>query len=97
MKFTTTAYKHCVNVAENEYKMYSYLNAINNSTIETYGIPSVYYYGRWEGYILMAITLLDSPVKVSFKSDEINELDVLIIFREFVSRTKVHTLPNRNH
>lgn len=89
MKFTTTAQQKFVDAAETEYKMYTYLNAINNSDIEMCGIPSVYYYGQWEDHILMAITLLDSPVTFPSEFDSINELDVLIIFREFVSRTKI--------
>lgn len=32
---------------ENEYEMYTYLDAINNPNVEAYGIPSIYYYGKW--------------------------------------------------
>lgn len=85
MKFTTSANRYQAISAAKEYAIYSYLNAVNSSNIEMYGIPKVYYYGRWQGYILMALTLLDSRVEVSSKSHRINVLNVLIIFREFVS------------
>lgn len=90
MKFTDASQKFASENAAREYAIYSYLNAIHNidSNIEIYGIPSVYYYGRWEGYILMALTLLDTTVESKFKSNEINVLDILIIFREFVSRAQ---------
>lgn len=67
--------------------MYTYLNAINNETVERYGIPSVYYYGVWNNHYLMAITLLDSEFKRHADAGKLNELDLLIICREFVSKT----------
>lgn len=87
MKFTDSSEYLAVENAAREYTIYSYLNAIHNnySNIEIYGIPSVYYYGRWDGFILMALTLLDTTVK---EKPESNVLDVLIIFREFVSKTR---------
>lgn len=88
MKFTISANKFRAIAAAKEYAIYSYLNAINSTEIEMYGIPSVYYYGRWEGHILMAITLLDSQVKVFSEPRRINVLNVLIIFREFVSNNQ---------
>lgn len=71
--------------AKHEYEIYSYLGAINNSAIEAYGIPSVYYYGRWNGCYLLAITLLDSKFNERWKLSYVNEVDILIISREFVS------------
>lgn len=67
--------------AETEYEMYWYLDAVNNTDVEKNGIPAVYYYGTWNDYMVMAITLLDS---VSDKH-KLNDVDVLIIAREFVS------------
>lgn len=71
--------------AKYEYVIYSYLGAINNSAIEAYGIPSVYYYGRWNGCYLLAITLLDSKFNERWKLRYVNQVDILIISREFVS------------
>lgn len=88
MKFTDSSKRLAIENAAREYAIYSYLNAINNTEIEMYGIPSIYYYGRCEGYILMVMTLLDTTVKVRSKSPAPNVLDVLIIFREFVSRDR---------
>lgn len=87
MKFTDSSENFAIENAAREYTVYSYLNAIHNndSNIEIYGIPSVYYYGRWDGFILMALTLLDATLK---EKPESNVLDVLIIFREFVSKTR---------
>lgn len=83
MKFTLS-----VNTenAMKEYEIYTYLNAINNADVERYGIPAVYFYGTWDVYVMMAITLLDAAFNVTAKKGEINELDILIIFQEFVSR-----------
>lgn len=66
--------------AEREFEVYTYLESINQTDKEAYGIPTVYYYGRWEGCVLMAITLLDK-----LKNYQMNSMDILIIFREFVS------------
>lgn len=82
MKFTPSKFEKS---ALDEYEIYTYLNAINNTSVEMYGIPSVYYFGRWNDYVLMAITLLDTKFDKVFSSEKIIELDVLIMFREFVS------------
>lgn len=75
--------------AEIEYELYTCLRAINNATVEEYGIPSVYYYGHWNDHILMAITFLDTEIKTkSLKNGQLNEADVLILFREFVRISK---------
>lgn len=70
----------------NEYRMYSYLKAINNATVEDYGIPAVYYYGEWEDCYLLALTLLDSEFR--YNPGIVSKvLDVFITLREYVSRT----------
>lgn len=71
----------------NEYEYYSYMNAINDTTAENYGIPTVYYFGSWEKYSMLAITLLGSSVdkqihKPGFKTTDV---DYFIMFREYVS------------
>lgn len=78
IKFTPSKYS---DMAETEYEMYWYLSAVNNTDVQQYGIPTVHYYGTWNDYVVMAITLLDT---VSNKH-KLKELDVLIIAREFVS------------
>lgn len=84
MKFTCIGDKE---YAQNEYEIYSYLHAIDNPKVELYGIPSVYYYGIWnDEYIMMGITLLDSGLKKTLKDGQLNELDLLIMCKEFVCR-----------
>lgn len=92
MKFTklSDAFK-----AKMEYEIYTCLNAINDPDVERYGIPAVYYYGKWENYILMAITLLDSRFKPNPKSSAINEVDVLILFKEIVSMVQIHPIKSQ--
>lgn len=73
-----------------EYTMYTYLKAIENSTVETYGIPAVYYYGEWKDYTLIGLTLLD-PQFTEMANDSQSKkyyIDILIIFRELVMATK---------
>lgn len=72
--------------ADNEYEMYRCLDAINNSKIEAYGIPCVYYYGQWNAHTLMAITLLDTKLDAKPPKHPVNEADILIIFLEFVCK-----------
>lgn len=82
MKFTPSKR---ADVAAREYEMYTYLNAINNTDVERYGIPTVYYYGTWKDNILIAVTLLDPAFNKKSKDRELQEVDILITFREFVS------------
>lgn len=85
IKFTSSKEK---NKAKIEYKMYTYLNAIDNEDVERYGIPSVYYYDTWDDYILLAITLLDPAFTDrvrSFRPDKLSTADILIVFKECVS------------
>lgn len=82
MKFTHVMDKTST---EKEYATYTYLNAIDDAKMELYGIPTVYYYGTWDNYIMMAITLLDSGYDKAFKANDLNELDLLILCKEFVS------------
>lgn len=70
----------------NEYRMYSYLKAINNATVENYGIPAIYYYGEWEDCTLLALTLLDSTFKCN-PDNSLRDIDIMITFREYVSRS----------
>lgn len=71
--------------AKQEYKIYTYLNAINNPNTEAYGVPTIYYYGTWNDHVMMAMTLLDSEFHKRFDGGKFNEIDLLITFREFVS------------
>lgn len=71
-----------------EYATYSYLNAINNSDVLKDGIPAIHYYGTWNNYKLIAMTLLDSKYQQRVKNGDIKALDLLIACREFVKIIK---------
>lgn len=71
-------------MAEREYEMYTYLNAINNPNVERYGIPAVYYDGTWNDHVLMAITLLDTEFGRRRVGRGLNDVDVMILARDFV-------------
>lgn len=86
MKFTLPNPGHD---AKHEYEMYTYLYAINNTEIEAYGIPSVHYYGRWDGCILIAIILLDPDFNERCIARDVSEVDILIMSREYVSKSLV--------
>lgn len=76
--------------AEHEYRIYSYLHAIDNPTVERFGIPAVYYYGKWKDFIVIAITLCERGSLNDYCDDfdPENPLNNLIVFREFVSFTR---------
>lgn len=86
MKFTMAEKKY---LADQEYQMYSYLGAINDTNVERYGIPVVYYYGNWNqtGLILMAVSLLDQDIEDLVISKRLfeNDVNILILLRDFVS------------
>lgn len=71
----------------NEYDLYAYLKAIDNSTVENYGIPAVYYYGVWNNCTMLAITLLQTPVSniINAPGFRLTDVDTFILFREYVS------------
>lgn len=81
MKFTKLENKE---LAEAEYEMYTYLDAIDKPEVELYGIPAVYYYGQWQGQdlIMMGLTLLDKKVKTKQLLE--NDVNILIVLRDFV-------------
>lgn len=68
-----------------EYDAYSYLGAIDNLNNEAFGIPTVYYFDMWSGCLVLATKLLESNLITKFKTNPIKPLDILIVFREFVS------------
>lgn len=79
---------------ETEYTIYTYLNAIQNSTVEKYGIPAVYHYGKWKEFTMLGVTLLDSQFTrlymhiLDTPGLAMSYIDILIVFREFVKVTK---------
>lgn len=81
-----------------EYKIYTYLHAIATPNVERFGIPTVYYYKKWKGFILMVLSYLNGGDLITaveaghFK----NPLDSLILFRDFVSvfRLFIHIVRN---
>lgn len=89
MKFTPVANKKA---ADEEYEMFSYLHAINNSEVEKYGIPAVYYYGEWEELIMMGFSLLEYDLNELVVSEQFFESDVnaLLVLRDFVSKKNLN-------
>lgn len=85
MKFTLI---ESFDTSETEYVTYSHLNAINNTGVLKYGIPTIYYYGTWNNYKLMAMTLLDSKYQQKIENGDITPMDLLIACREFVKVIK---------
>lgn len=89
MKFTSREYE---SYAKYEFEMFPALYAINDTNVEEFEMPSVHYYGRWQDYTLMALTLLDIDCNGIFTNYIYNEADILIVFRECVGYSyPVHT------
>lgn len=90
MKFITSDFK---SQAENEINTYFALGAWNDTnrglersrSIEAYGIPTLYHYGSWKHYYILAITLLDLEFERTRKAGQLTAIDKLIVFREMVS------------
>lgn len=81
MKFIPVEFE---NYARNERQAYITLNAVNNTEKEAYGIPTLYYDGRWEDYFMFGITLLDSEFANRKDNNQLTTVDKLIVFREMV-------------
>lgn len=73
--------------AENEYSIYTCLEAINNPNVERYGVSAVYYYGSYRDYTMMAFTLLDKEFNLVFNDFQFDIVDMFVTIREFVSVT----------
>lgn len=73
--------------ASEEFEIYSYLNATNNTDVERYGIPAVHYFGSYQNYTMMAITLLDAEFNKKFEDGLFDGADALIVMQQFVSST----------
>lgn len=84
VKFTTWGKR---NEAMREFQMYFYLNSYKKPEVEQFGIPAVYYYGKWGNFIATAITRLDESLDDFFEEPNqlSNPLDALILIRQFVS------------
>lgn len=74
--------------AEEEYTIYTCLNAINNTDVERYGIPSIYYFGSYKNYTMIGFTLLEKEFNSVFDDFDFDLIDVLVTIQEFVRRTK---------
>lgn len=70
--------------AKREYEMYTYLNAVNQTEPETYGIPTVYYYGRWNGCIVTAYTELEETLAHRIENGFHSDYDILLLMQQFV-------------
>lgn len=82
MKFISFDFK---DQAENEIYTYMALGAWNNTAIESYGIPTLYYSGIWKNYYILALTLLDQDFEQVRKAGQLTAIDKLLVFREMVS------------
>lgn len=80
MKFIPNAFSY----AESERNAYVALGAVNNTEKEAYGIPTLYHYGRWGKYYMIAITLFDSDFAHQNENNQLTAVDKLIVFRELV-------------
>lgn len=72
--------------AKMEFTIYTCLNAINNQYVERCGIPAVYYWGSYQNYTMIGMTLLDVGFHDTFQTFQFNVIDILVAFREFVSK-----------
>lgn len=70
--------------AQREYEMYSYMKAINKTDVEKYGIASVYYYGRWKGFIVSAYTGLEDTLAHRIEIGRVETYDILFVIQQFV-------------
>lgn len=59
--------------------------AYQNPQVENFGIPAVYYYGEWNDFILITITKFDESLDDILKTKLILPLDIMILFKNFVS------------
>lgn len=83
---------------EQEYRMFTYLEAIDNEPVEKFGIPVVFYYGEFlnGNFIVMALSsfehsLLEKANEGHFLKHPINSLILLkqfVSFGIFLSRSK---------
>lgn len=78
--------------ALNEVNTYIALGAWNDTKVqnekfqcEAYGIPTLYHFGTWKNYYILAITLLDLEFERTRKAGQLTAIDKLIVFREMVS------------
>lgn len=93
MKFSAMENK---NESDREYEMYSYLGAIDNESVEQFGLCNIYYYGDWKNewdieFKLIIFTYLSGNLgqwaRAGYFNSAIgkNGLNTLILFRDFVS------------
>lgn len=88
MKFIPDAYENYAKIEHNAYIALGAVNNTENQRIlnEAYGIPTLYHFGRWKNYFMLGITLLDSEFAHRKENKQLNIVDILIVFREFVSQ-----------
>lgn len=89
MKFTPKVHK---NKSDQEFEMYTYLNAIDDTNVEKFGLATVYYYNEWnKEYMVMVFPrfeedLIDALNRGCFNyTIKQGAANVLILFRNFVS------------
>lgn len=67
-----------------EIEFYSYLDAIDNVTVEKFGISNVYYYGKWRSYMLTVFSLFDCDLVNMAEHFPNRSINSLLLFRDFV-------------
>lgn len=85
-----------ISFTNREIQIYSYLDAIDNPDVEKYGIPNVYYYGKWGTYMLTVFSLFDYDLMNVAEHFPNHSINSLILFRDFVSASMcvvLHRIP----
>lgn len=70
---------------DKEFAIFQHLRADVDPGVENFGIPAVYYHGKWKSFILCAITKLDETLEEIKRTKLILPMDIMILFRNFVS------------
>lgn len=76
---------------DQEFKIYAILNAVNNPSVVSYGIPAVLYRGiSPDGYHMLGITLLGQSLQKMFnlKYGILEPITILLIFQKLIRTLK---------
>lgn len=84
MKFTP-ATKEEKSSADREFEIYWHLDAVDNNTVEQYGISPIFYYNKYKDYIMMVFLLFEENLYDRMEIIEAGPINSLILFRDFVS------------
>lgn len=67
--------------------MYYHMRAINNTGVEKYGIPGVYYHGPFNDLIVTAYTNLEETLAHRKAFGGVSTYDILLVIKQFVRST----------